>query len=143
MKNNWLRTVLVSILAVCVLVSTSSFTVNKRFCGDSLIEASIFAELKQCKKTTCTTLHVDKEHSQKVAENCCKKTSDVIYGHENLGLKKYGPEKIKLHKKQVITATQVFSGFLRKNNQEKRLVLYEPPLLPQKNLLQYYQVFLI
>ncbi len=132
-----------SFLAVCVLVSTSSFTVNKRFCGESLIEASIFTELQNCKHSICKNFHAENKHSQKVAENCCKETSDVIYGQENLSLKKLESKKIKFHKQHWLIATQVFSGFLQKIKVEKKLVFYDPPLFPQKNLLQHYQVFII
>ncbi len=131
------------LLAVCILVTTSSFTVNKRFCGDALIEASLFAELQNCKHTSCVNPQVGKNQISKIAEDCCKETSDVVYGQENLVLKKVGAEKVKMQKQQFAIQNWAFSTFLRNYDDKFSVIFYEPPLLVQKNLFRYYQVYLI
>lgn len=143
MKNTSLHIILTPILAVCVLLATCSFTLNKRFCGESLVEASLFADLQQCKHTTCATVQAKKNNSQKINNNCCKETSDVVYGQENLVLKKNQAKRIKAQSQGFLNTKKVFSVFLPNYENEDSLVFYTPPLLAQKNLLQYYQVFII
>ncbi len=143
MKNNALHIILMPILAVCILVSTSSFTVNKRFCGESLIEASLFAELQNCKHTSCANLQTERNQTFKIAKDCCKETSNVVYGKENLVLKKLESKKIKVQKQEFLSTTFAISVSLRNFDAKVAAVFYEPPLLVQKNLFRHYQVFII
>jgi hypothetical protein len=61
MKKSLLKLVAAS-LAILVLFSTFSFTVDKHFCGDFLMDISFTGEADKC----------DMDHSKKLRANCCK-----------------------------------------------------------------------
>ncbi len=62
------------ILAFLVLFSTTSFTIEKHFCGDTLIDIAIFTEAKNCGENMELT-------SKK---SCCKDETEVILGQDEL-----------------------------------------------------------
>ena len=68
-----------AILALLVLVSTVSFTVEKHYCGDHLIDVAVFSRAKTCgmdmEKNSMTS--IEKKH-------CCKDESEVIKGQDKL-----------------------------------------------------------
>lgn len=65
-------------LAVLVLFSTFSFTVEKHYCGDRLVDIAVFSEVKGCgmemKTKTASTLKT----------SCCKDVVDIIEGQDEL-----------------------------------------------------------
>lgn len=61
-------------MAVLVLFSTVSFTVEKHFCGDNLIDVAIFTEAKKCGDNMELT-------SKK---SCCKDEVEVVKGQDEL-----------------------------------------------------------
>ncbi|TCK67281.1 hypothetical protein DFQ05_1055 [Winogradskyella wandonensis] len=63
-------------LAVLVLFSTFSFTVEKHYCGDNLIDVAIFSEAKSC--------GMEIESEPKLKKTCCKDIVDVIEGQDEL-----------------------------------------------------------
>ncbi|MCF6278765.1 MAG: hypothetical protein L3J14_00275 [Flavobacteriaceae bacterium] len=69
-------------LTFVVLFSTLSFTVNKHYCGDLLVDATIFGAAKSCgmemKKNTS-----DKDCSL-AKKNCCTEKQEVIEGQDEL-----------------------------------------------------------
>ncbi len=83
-------------LAILVLFSTVSFTVEKHFCGDTLIDVSVFTEAQKC----------DMEQTTITKKTCCKDTVDVIKGQDELTLKKF--ENLTFHQ-QVFLATFTYA----------------------------------
>lgn len=69
-------------MALLVLFSTVSFTVKKHFCGNELIDVSVFSEAKRCNMEVVQTSQ--KEVTKK---SCCKDTVDVIQGQDELNVK--------------------------------------------------------
>ena len=69
-------------MALLVLFSTASFTVEKHYCGDVLIDVSVFTEASKCGME-------DSEMDQAVVtkKSCCKDTVDVIQGQDELSVK--------------------------------------------------------
>ena len=69
-----------ALLALLVLFSTVSFTIEKHFCGDFLIDTAIFTEAKKCEvempNAEGKTI-VKKKH-------CCKDEIDVVKGQDEL-----------------------------------------------------------
>jgi hypothetical protein len=61
-------------MALMVLSSTFSFAIEKHYCGDFLIDSSIFTELKKC--------NMDKEKTN--PKPCCKDTLDLVQGQDEL-----------------------------------------------------------
>ncbi|MGY0393369.1 HYC_CC_PP family protein [Bizionia sp. KMM 8389] len=65
-------------MALLVLFSTVSFTVEKHFCGDILIDASIFDSVEKCASGEVELI-----------DDCCKDTLDVILGQDELSVKSF------------------------------------------------------
>ena len=60
-----------------MLFSTLSFTVEKHFCGDNLIDVAVFSEAKKCGG-------IDSKETLYVKKPCCKDTVDVYEGQDEL-----------------------------------------------------------
>lgn len=54
-----------------------SFTVESHYCGDNLIDTSIFSEAKKCGG-------LDSEEMVYVKKPCCKDTVDIVQGQDEL-----------------------------------------------------------
>lgn len=67
-------------MALLVLFSTVSFTVEKHYCGDVLVDVSVFSEVEKCGMEAV-------EMAAKM--NCCKDTVDVIEGQDELSVKTF------------------------------------------------------
>lgn len=61
-------------MALLVLCSTVSFTVEKHYCGDNLIDAAIFSEAKKCNENM----------EQTSKKSCCKDEVEVVKGQDEL-----------------------------------------------------------
>lgn len=70
-------------MALLVLFSTVSFTVDKHFCGDILVDASVFSEVKKCQMAAHKS--ADAENSVK-KNSCCKDEKVIVEGQEELKL---------------------------------------------------------
>jgi len=64
-------------LAFLMLLSTLSFTVEKHYCGDNLIDVAVFSEAKKCGG-------MSSEDIVYVKKSCCKDTVDVFEGQDEL-----------------------------------------------------------
>ncbi|MDT0559226.1 hypothetical protein RM697_11230 [Ichthyenterobacterium sp. W332] len=66
-------------MALIVLCSTLSFTIEKHFCGDFLIDSAVFSEVKRCGDES------ELDSTKTIAKKpCCKDTVDVIEGQDEL-----------------------------------------------------------
>ncbi len=63
------------LLALFVLLSTVSFTVKKHYCGNVLVDASIFAEAETCEMETFEELQ---------SRGCCKDEVQLVKGQDEL-----------------------------------------------------------
>ncbi|MBR9844930.1 MAG: hypothetical protein GYB35_01895 [Algicola sp.] len=66
-------------MAVLVLFSTVSFTVEKHFCGDVLIDSAVFTEAQKCKMEA-----FEIEQSKITKKHCCKDELEVVEGQDQL-----------------------------------------------------------
>ncbi|NMH89791.1 hypothetical protein HHX25_19980 [Flavivirga sp. Y03] len=66
-------------MALLVMFSTVSFTIEKHFCGDVLIDISIFTEADKC---AMEAYEVALEKITK--KSCCKDVIDVVEGQNKL-----------------------------------------------------------
>ena len=66
-------------MAVLVLFSTVSFTVEKHFCGDVLIDSAVFTEAQKCKMEA-----FEIEQSKITKKHCCKDELEVVKGQDKL-----------------------------------------------------------
>ncbi|MGO2359102.1 HYC_CC_PP family protein [Mesonia sp.] len=86
MKINVLHRILSSVVAVLILLSTTSFTVKKQFCGDSLIDTTIFTELNTCCEPV---ISIPKAESEIMTPACCKDTTQLLKGQNHIILKSF------------------------------------------------------
>ena len=79
MKSNFFHKLFSLLLAILILVSTSSFTVEKHFCKGFLIDYSIFTTLKKCNDAPCSdnTKEEDTEDPE-----CCNDVVDIVEGQD-------------------------------------------------------------
>ncbi|AUP78757.1 HYC_CC_PP family protein [Flavivirga eckloniae] len=68
-----------ALLALLVLFSTVSFTIEKHFCGDVLVDVSVFTEVDKC-AMEAYEIALEKITKKK----CCKDVVDVIEGQDEL-----------------------------------------------------------
>lgn len=69
-------------LAILVLLSTFSFTVEKHYCGSILVDVSLFSEAKDC---GMKMMEVSENSETEVKrKSCCKDEVTFIKGQDNL-----------------------------------------------------------
>ncbi len=87
------------LMALLVLLSTFSLTIEKHFCGDSLVDVSYFGNTQGCAEEPgeddCDTPEVIEK------KNCCKDEIEQIKGQEDL---QAVTKKITIEKQQFIVA---------------------------------------
>jgi hypothetical protein len=83
-------------LALLVLFSTVSFTIEKHFCGNTLVDVSLFTEADKCKMEA---MEIELENITK--KPCCKDTVDLIEGQDELNIN--SNDSFKLINKIVVT----------------------------------------
>ncbi len=79
-------------LVLLVLGSTTSFSIDKHFCGDHLVDVAIFGKATPCKMETALIAKYDEEHTKAV--DCCKDEIAVIEGQDELKIQ-FDPLDIK------------------------------------------------
>tara|TARA_R110002012_G_scaffold321809_1_gene551524 strand:- start:26353 stop:26715 length:363 start_codon:yes stop_codon:yes gene_type:complete len=67
-------------MALLVLFSTVSFTVEKHYCGDVLMDAAVFNSVEKC---------ASEMFESQTKMDCCKDTVDVIKGQDELTVKTF------------------------------------------------------
>ena len=103
-------------LSALVLFSTFSFTVEKHYCGNTLVDVSVFSEVKGCDMEMKAT-------SKK--KTCCKDTVDVIEGQDELNTVSFDDL---LFSKQLLFSTYGYVSLCESG--QKRLIPhkdYSPP----------------
>jgi len=63
------------LLALLVLFSTVSFTIEKHYCGDVLVAVSMFSEVETCGMEAMETVQ---------KKSCCKDEVNVVEGQDEL-----------------------------------------------------------
>ena len=66
-------------MSLLVLFSTVSFTVEKHYCGDALIDISVFSEVERC---ASEAYEIELEKITK--KSCCKDVVDLVEGQDEL-----------------------------------------------------------
>ena len=97
MVRTFLHKVFSAFLALVVLLSTLSFTIEKHFCGDVLVDVSIFTEVEKCAMEA-----YEMELSKISKKSCCKDVVEIIKGQDEL--KTNSLEDLKFSQKLFLTA---------------------------------------
>ena len=113
-------------MAVVVLFSTLSFTIDMHYCGNSLVDAAVFQKAKGCgmemevstSSSTCST----------VKKDCCKEDQIIVKGQDEL---KIAFEKLSIDQQffiasYIYTYIDLFEGLEQKAIHFKE---YSPPLV--------------
>ncbi|MCL7765095.1 hypothetical protein MPF19_16850 [Polaribacter sp. Z014] len=121
------------LLALLVLFSTFSFTVEKHYCGDFLMDVSFVGHADDCGM-----------EMQKVAKkkNCCKDEIHHIKGQEEL--RQTQIDDFNLEKQQFLAAFYISYNDLFVDNKSKKTYYknFSPPEIPLDYQI-FYQSFLI
>lgn len=122
-------------LALIVLFSTFSFTVEKHYCGDFLVDVSFAGETEGC------GMKMDNV-SQTKMKSCCKDEVHKIEGQDELQIQKV--EKFSFEKQQFLASYIITFQELFIINESKNIFYkdFSPPDLP-KDYKVLYQTFLI
>lgn len=84
-------------LALVVLVSTMSFTIEKHFCGNILVETAIFTEVNGCGMDMSKFKTADNEKN-----SCCKNEVEAVQGQDTL--KSTSFDDLKFHQQLFLTS---------------------------------------
>ncbi len=127
------------ILALLVLVSTFSFTIEKHFCGDFLVDQAVFFKVKDC---GMSAHNMDAMMgSEMSSDSCCTNTHLAIEGQDEL---KISFDTLNFDQQIFVTAFTI--SFIELFEGTPELVIpfkdYSPPLLVTDIHLMD-QVFLI
>lgn len=79
MLKQWIYKLGSVAMALTLLFSTISFTVEKHFCGDTLIDVAIFSPAEKCAMEAS-----EMEQQEVIKKSCCKDTLDLIEGQDLL-----------------------------------------------------------
>jgi hypothetical protein len=113
-----------TVMALTVLVSTMSFTVEKHYCGTTLVDTAIFTKAHGC------GMIVDKSTlNQNKKNTCCKDEVEVIKGQDKLKISSF--EDLKLHQ-QLFFTSFVYSYLNLFEGLEQQIIPhknYSPPNL--------------
>ncbi|UOB16488.1 HYC_CC_PP family protein [Abyssalbus ytuae] len=71
------------LMTLVILSSTMSFTINRHYCGDILVDTAIFKEAKSCGMEMKTSMNASKECSV-TKKSCCSDEQLVIQGQDEL-----------------------------------------------------------
>lgn len=74
-------------MAILVLFSTMSFTVEKHFCGKSLVGHAVFSSVEKCKTETHSCgVEGMMSHMKMGKDSCCSDTTERILGQDELNV---------------------------------------------------------
>lgn len=113
------------VMAAVVLFSTLSFTIDMHFCGDSLVDATLFHKVETCEMTmevpateTCTITKQD----------CCNDQQTVVSGQDELQLlfNKFTLEQQFFIVSLIYTHVALFEGV---DKHETLFKDYKPPVV--------------
>lgn len=112
-------------MALLVLFSTVSFTIDKHYCGSTLVDVAIFHKAKGCGMEMQNPSNKDCSITKK---NCCKEELIVIKGQDEL---KLSLDKISFEQ-QVFIASFVYTYsnlFEEIKENVSSYIDYKPPLV--------------
>ena len=143
MKHNPFLQIFSVAMAVLVLVSTLSVSIEKHYCGEHLVDVAIFTQADDCgMEAADMDVKTSGEEAVSMAKSCCKNVLDVYEGQDELSLEK--TKELNTNQKVIVLAlATVFSGvdlFGLQNNPP--FDHYTPPLVVE-DIQVLNEVFLI
>jgi len=126
------------LMAFVVLFSTMSFVVDMHYCGDTLIDTTIFKEAKTCGMDSYPDNNYRKQNTSN--KDCCSDEQITFEGQDEL---KISFDKLTLDQ-QLFVASYIYSYIDLFEGLEDNVIPrdYSPPLVV-KNIHQLDEVYLI
>ena len=123
-------------MALLVLISTLSFSIEKHYCGDELIDVAIFSDTQKCESEAAD------KGSRLMAQSCCKDVVDFLEGQDELSLEK---TKVLNTNQKVFTMSfaYVFSGLNSLQAQSNITSKHYTPPKVVRDIQVLHAVFLI
>lgn len=125
------------ILALVVLCSTVSFTIDKHFCGDTLVDVSIFFEADKCKME-----NIDLLSQGSLKNQCCKDQVNMLVGQDELLFKTF--DNLNLEQQQFLA--NITNSYISSLIEDEQRIIssrsYTPPDL-RRDRVVINQSFLI
>ena len=129
------------IIALVVLFTSFSFTVEKHVCMGEVTNTSYFSDADYCEMAVdeCDTNDLDGSNIQN--EGCCSNVQDLIPGNQNV---QQALDKLEVNDIQFILAfTYTYQNLFNEKENISPFVNYSPPILVDKDICVLYQTFLI
>ena len=131
--------ILALLMVAILLVSTTSFSLYKHFCGDNLVEVSRYVQIVECCEVEIKHNKTSKLNFSE--KDCCKSETDIS---EQLTLE--NTKTIKLVKNQVVFIASFYYSFIQPNETKNRKTNFynnfSPPDIVFNKQIQF-QSFLI
>ena len=123
-------------MAMLVLISTLSISIEKHYCGDHLVDIALFSKAETCGMETSD------DGMPNMAENCCKDVVDLVEGQDELSLEKT-QSLSSAQKTFILSFAYIFGGLqLPESLDEPPFEHYAPPEMVQ-DIQVLNEVFLI
>ena len=130
-------------MAVLVLISTLSVSIEKHYCGDHLVDVAIFSEAESCgMEMTDMDLSTSDDGPGISKKTCCTDVVNLFQGQDELSVEK--TQVLNTDQKVFILAfTAVFSGLITVETEKNPpFEHYSPPMLDE-DIQVLNEVFLI
>ena len=114
------------LMAFTVLFSTMSFSISEHYCGDKLVDSSLFSEADSCGMEMEKPLAIGDCEIQK--SNCCKDVVKLYIGQDNI---KTNPLDLN-SSEQILVASFIYSYINLFEGLEENIIPfkeYSPPFL--------------
>ena len=127
------------LLALLVLVSTQSFSINSHYCGNILVDKAVMKSAKKCAMHSESSHKKHEQEQQK--DDCCDDEVELIEGQDQL---KIQSSEFELPNPYFVEAF-VFSFLVQIPFEAKPKINFQenPPPLLTRDFQSYYQTYLI
>ncbi|QTD39380.1 hypothetical protein JL193_14660 [Polaribacter batillariae] len=71
-------------MSFVVLFSTTSFAITKHFCGDTLVDTSVFSEASSCGMESQKVISKTTSSCSTIKKDCCKNEQQLINGQDEI-----------------------------------------------------------
>ena len=136
MKKSLLQ-ILSFFMAVLVMCSTMSFSVQSHYCGNILVDKAIMKPAKKCAMHTLQSKHAHQDQKG----DCCDDEVNLIEGQDQLKVQSYEFELPNPYFVEAFVYTFIFNTSFEAL--EKVDYSENPPPLLLRDFQAHYQVFLI
>lgn len=144
--NNFFKHITSLFLALLVLVSTQSYSINFHYCGSILVDKSFVKPAKKCAmhvlETTSCNMHQEEGQSQQNQDkSCCEDEFEMIEGQDEIKLQE---TSIKFPTPFFLFAlAPVFYANAFTKKVDHCFEYKSPPPLFQRDVFAFFQVYLI